>query len=84
MKYMLLMYANELDVPKTPEEQQAVAPAVWYALMEEMKAAGVLLSNNGLCPGRQCDDCARSGGQDVDHRRSLRRNARAIGWILFA
>ena len=50
MKYMLLMYASESFAPKTPEEQQAVAPAVWYALMEEMKAAGVLVSNNGLSP----------------------------------
>ena len=50
MKYMLLMYANESAVPNTPEDQQAVAPSVWYALMEEMKAAGVLLSNNGLSP----------------------------------
>jgi hypothetical protein len=50
MKYMLLMYANESAVPNTPKDQQAVAPSVWYALMEEMKAAGVLLSNNGLSP----------------------------------
>jgi hypothetical protein len=50
MKYMLLMYADESFVPKTPEEQQAVAAPVWFALMDEMKAAGVLLSNNGLSP----------------------------------
>jgi hypothetical protein len=50
MKYMLLMYASESFVPQTPEEQEAVAPAVWFALMEEMKAAGALLSNNGLAP----------------------------------
>lgn len=50
MKYMLLMYANESAVPATLEEQQAIAPAVWFALMDEMKAAGVLLSNNGLAP----------------------------------
>ncbi len=50
MKYMLLMYADESFVPKTPEEQQAVAPPVWFSLMDEMKAAGVLLSNNGLSP----------------------------------
>ena len=50
MKYMLLMYANESFVPETPEEQEAVAPPVWYALMNEMKTAGVLLSNNGLSP----------------------------------
>ena len=48
MKYMLLMYVNESAVPKTPEEQQAVAPPVWYALMEEMKAAGVYQSSSGL------------------------------------
>lgn len=50
MKYMLLMYANESAVPETPEDQQAVALPVWLALMEEMKAAGVLLSNTGLSP----------------------------------
>jgi len=50
MKYMLLMYANESWVPETPEEQRAVTPQAWYGLMEEMKAAGVLISNNGLSP----------------------------------
>ena len=50
MKYMLLLYANESIELNTPEEQQAVAPPVWFALMEEMKAAGVLRSNNGLSP----------------------------------
>ena len=50
MKYMLLLYANESIELNTPEQQQAVAPPVWFALMEEMKAAGVLRSNNGLSP----------------------------------
>ena len=50
MKYMLLMYANESLTLETPEEQQAVAPEVWFSLMKEMKDAGVLLSNNGLAP----------------------------------
>lgn len=50
MKYMLLMYANESVVPTTPEDQEAMAPQVWFALMNEMKAAGVLLANNGLSP----------------------------------
>ena len=50
MKYMLLMYANESVVPNTPEEQEAVAPEVWFALMKEMKDAGVMISNNGLAP----------------------------------
>ena len=48
MKYMLLMYANESEVPKyTPEEHQAAAQA-WYAFGKEAEAAGVLMSNNGL------------------------------------
>ena len=50
MKYMLLMYADESKVPQTPEEQQAHAPETWFALMDEMKIAGVLVSNNGLSP----------------------------------
>ena len=50
MKYMLLMYANESVVPNTPDEQEAVAPEVWFALMKEMKDAGVMISNNGLAP----------------------------------
>jgi len=50
MKYMLLMYANESEVPKyTPEEFQTVAQ-VWNALSKEAKAAGVLLDSNGLSP----------------------------------
>ena len=49
MKYMLLLYANESAGPRTPEEYQATAHA-WYAFGEEAQAAGVLLSNNGLCP----------------------------------
>jgi hypothetical protein len=50
MKYMLLMYANESAVPETPEDQEAVSQRVWFALMKEMKDAGVLLSNTGLSP----------------------------------
>jgi len=50
MKYMLLMYADESKGPQTPEEQDAHTPETWFALMKEMKAAGVLVSNNGLSP----------------------------------
>jgi hypothetical protein len=47
MKYLLLMYANEHDMPENaPELYQA-----WTAYMEEANAAGVMLSNNGLAPG---------------------------------
>lgn len=48
MKYMVLMYMDESNVPNyTPEEQQALGKE-WYAFAEDAKAAGVLLSNNGL------------------------------------
>jgi hypothetical protein len=47
MKYMLLMYANESNVPSSPEEQHAAAPA-WYAAVQEMQEAGVIVSNCGL------------------------------------
>ncbi len=50
MKYMLLMYASESAVPNAPADQQAVSQETWFALMKEMKAAGVLISNNGLAP----------------------------------
>ena len=50
MKYMLLMYASETVAPNfAPDEQQAVMQA-WFAYMNEAKAAGVLLENNGLLP----------------------------------
>ena len=50
MKYMLLMYWDQSVVPdSTPEEQQA-AGQEWFALMNEMKTAGVLLDSNGLAP----------------------------------
>jgi hypothetical protein len=49
MKYMLLMYADESKAPQTAEEHQAVAQS-WYSLGEELRAVGVLLSNNGLDP----------------------------------
>lgn len=48
MKYMLLMYASEAEMPHfTPEEQQAIGKE-WQTLLKEAKAAGVLLANNGL------------------------------------
>ena len=47
MKYMLLMYAKESDVPHTPEQIQVAAPA-WYAFTTEAQAAGVLESASGL------------------------------------
>src|SRR5438105_2270559 len=50
MKYLLLMYAAEADVPKTPEEQQVVM-AEWKAITSELEAAGVMISTGGLPQG---------------------------------
>jgi hypothetical protein len=51
MKYMLLMYWNDSEAPN-PEtgEFQAIAPQTWFDYLKEVKAAGVLLDNNGLSP----------------------------------
>ena len=50
MKYMLLMYADESNVPKlTPEEFKAEAQA-WQAFAKEAQEAGVLLYSTGLAP----------------------------------
>src|SRR5580765_2228220 len=46
MKYMLLLYTTESEVPEnTPDLYQD-----WVTLLQELKAAGVLLDNNGLAP----------------------------------
>ena len=51
MKYMLLMYWDQNVMSTfTPEEYQAIAPEVWFALEKDMKTAGVLVANNGLSP----------------------------------
>ena len=49
MKYLLLMYASESNVPP-PEEIQADVPA-WQALLKETKESSVLVSTNGVAPG---------------------------------
>jgi hypothetical protein len=50
MKYMLLMYANESEAPKTQEALQAIGQA-WTAFMQEANAAGVLKASHGVAPG---------------------------------
>ena len=50
MKYMLLMYANESEGSKIPPEELEAVQQTWLSLLQEAKAAGVLLWNNGLSP----------------------------------
>lgn len=40
MKYVMLLYAKESDVPSTPEQIKAARPA-WDALGKEMEVAKV-------------------------------------------
>jgi hypothetical protein len=50
MKYVLLMYSDEsIGAQLTPEEMADLQPA-WFALLKEMKTAGVLVENNGMMP----------------------------------
>ncbi len=65
MKYMLLMYAPESYAANlTPEEHQAAAEK-WYGFGEEAKAAGVLLSNNGLNPSSDATTLRVRDGKTV-------------------
>ena len=50
MKYMLLMYANEAEAPKSPEALQGIGKA-WTDFMKEANAAGVLKASHGVAPG---------------------------------
>jgi|SRR5687768_12473744 len=50
MKYMLLMYADESKASEIPREELEAVQQDWYSLLKESKAAGVLISNNGLSP----------------------------------
>jgi hypothetical protein len=49
MKYLLLMYANEAETPDSAEAIQEIQKD-WYAYLNEINGAGILLSNNGLLP----------------------------------
>lgn len=60
MKYMLLMYASQMEEPSAPEEQQAVQDT-WMKLLQEMSAAGVLESTGGLPAGTATTIRVRDG-----------------------
>ena len=49
MKYMLLFYANEANVPGDPEVLEAIG-AEWQTLRKDLAQAGVLVSGNGVAP----------------------------------
>lgn len=50
MKYMLLIYGNQSEMPDLTPEQRRAGMQVWMDYEHEAKAAGVLLAYNGLLP----------------------------------
>ncbi len=65
MKYMLLIYANQSEVPDfTPEEQKASIQA-WASTIQEMKDAGVLLYNDGLAPASSATTVRIRSGKTI-------------------
>ena len=65
MKYMLLIYGNQAEVPNySPQEFQAVAQ-VWQSLTAEMKAAGVLVDTNGLAPVTEATSVRVRNGKTI-------------------
>jgi len=46
MKYMLLLYTNESEIPENATDLYQE----WVTLLGELKGAGVLLDSNGLAP----------------------------------
>lgn len=50
MKYMMLIYGNTFEAPEFTPESRRAAMQAWGAFATEAKAAGVLVSNDGLSP----------------------------------
>lgn len=50
MKYMLLIYGNQSEVPNYSPDEFKEAAQVWQSLIADMKEAGVLIDTNGLAP----------------------------------
>ena len=65
MKYMLLLYSNEANIPKTPEEEAAMSPETWFAYLKELKTAGVLLDNNGFLSVNDATTVRVRGGKTL-------------------
>ncbi len=65
MKYMLLIYSNQSEMPDfTPEEQQQSIQA-WASAIREMQTAGVLLYNDGLAPASSATTVRIRNGKTI-------------------
>ncbi|MBI1258495.1 MAG: YciI family protein [Chloroflexi bacterium] len=50
MKYMLLLYGNQAEMPQFTAEEQQANMQEWFAFNKEAENAGVMLAYNGLLP----------------------------------
>ncbi len=50
MKYMCLMYNPEAAAQEFTQEQGQELAQEWMKLLQDIQAAGVLVSNNGMAP----------------------------------
>ncbi len=65
MKYMLLDYANHSESPQYSPEQAKAAIQAWIDVVTEMRAAGVLVANDGLRPVTDATTVRVRNGQRV-------------------
>jgi hypothetical protein len=65
MKYMLLIYSSQIEIPAlSPEEQQAYWNA-WFAYSAKADQAGVRVANEGLAPVTAAKTVRVRGGKTV-------------------
>lgn len=50
MKYMLLIYGDQIATSEMPPEDQKAQREEWFAFTDEAQAAGVLLNYDGFAP----------------------------------
>ncbi len=65
MKYMLLIYADQTQMPDYTPEEQKMAVQAWVSAVQEMQDAGVLLYNDGLAPASSATTVRIRSGRTI-------------------
>jgi hypothetical protein len=65
MKYMLLIYGDQTEMPVFTPEQRQAAMQGWVAFEAEARAAGVLVANDGLSPVSDATTVRVRGGKTL-------------------
>jgi hypothetical protein len=63
MKYMLLIYADQSEMPQYTPEQSKAAIQNWMSYQNELKAAGVIVEHNSLNPVTDATNVRVRGGK---------------------